>query len=303
MRLLQSGLGVSLIDPAGGADDILIEGGALSPSVSTITDTAYKIENICNPRNDSIEIYKVRSGDTISGIAKMFCVSENTIRWANGINKTLRVGQELTILPISGVMHDVEKGDTIAKIARTYKGDVDAILAYNNLSRDDVLGTEMSIIIPNGKKPAVKRAPSRVSSPSRFVSAPAASGYYSRPAYGKITSGFGMRRDPITGARRYHKGVDISGSRGSAIFAAAEGTVVIEARHFGWNGGYGKKVVIMHGNGTKTLYAHMNSVSVKVGDLVKQGQVIGTMGKTGRVTGVHLHFEVIKNNTNLKPVF
>jgi len=301
MRLLQSLLGAEIVGPMGGADELVIDNGALTPVLSTITDTAFKIENTCNPRNDSIEIYKVRSGDTLSNIADMFCVSTNTIKWANDLDGPIRPGQELTILPISGVMHDVEKGDTLAKIAKKYGGNVNAIIAYNNIGSDDTLSTEMSIIVPNGKKTTVsKSSGSKVVKSSSYSSAQG--GYYIKPASGRITSPFGTRRDPITGRTRHHNGTDIASSMGTTIKAAASGKV-IEARPSGWNGGYGKKVVIQHANGTKTLYAHLNSVNVKVGEYVNQGQKIGTMGGTGRVTGVHLHFEIIKGNKYLKPSF
>lgn len=304
MKLLQSPMGVEIIEPMGGGDDIMVEDDALSPNISTITDTDYKIENTCNPRNDSIEIYKVREGDTISDIAEMFCISVDTIKWANDIDRNIRPGQELTILPVSGVMHDIEKGDTIAKIAKKYGGSVEAVLAYNNLSPDDELRAEMSIIVPNGKMPRTVKVSSGTKVATSNVSTQStASGYFIRPASGRNTSGYGYRTDPLTGAKRFHNGVDIANDIGTTIMAAAGGRV-IEARNSGWNGGYGKKVVILHGDGSKTLYAHLNNVVVSVGDMVDQGQKIGEMGRTGRVTGVHLHFEVIgKNGKNLKPNF
>lgn len=304
MQLLQPRIGVEILEPMGGADDMLAEEDALIPNISTITDTDYKIENTCNPRNDSIEIYKVREGDTISDIAKMFCVSVDTIRWANNVNKNIRIGQELTILPISGVMHDVEKGDTIAKIAKKYGGSTEAVMAYNNISEDTILTTEMSIIVPNGKKTSVSTSSgTKVVSSGSSLAQTATPGYFIKPASGKITSGFGYRTDPITGAKRFHSGVDIANDIGATVMAAASGRV-IEVRASGWNGGYGKKIVILHGDGSKTLYAHLNSIDVSVGDIVDQGEKIGTIGRTGRVTGSHLHLEVIsKTGKNLKPVF
>ncbi len=105
-----------------------------------------------------------------------------------------------------------------------------------------------------------------------------------------ISSGYGWRRDPFSGARAWHGGVDIAPHHGAAnyILAAAQGEVLFS----GWNGGYGNCIMIDHGAGTVTLYAHMSSLLVKKGDIVAGGQRIGRAGTTGYSTGVHLHFEV-----------
>ena len=107
------------------------------------------------------------------------------------------------------------------------------------------------------------------------------------PAHGSYTGNYGI--DTINGAHRKHAGIDIAGASGSAICAARAGTVV----YAGWdNGGYGNLVVIEHDNGTHTYYAHNSSIYVSVGQTVEQGEQIAAMGATGRVTGVHCHFEV-----------
>jgi septal ring factor EnvC (AmiA/AmiB activator) len=105
----------------------------------------------------------------------------------------------------------------------------------------------------------------------------------------KITSHYGYRLDPVTQAfYRGHAGTDIGASYGTAIYAAASGTVVLAS----YNGGYGNCVMINHGNGYTTLYGHMSSIAVSNGQTVSQGQVIGYVGSTGNSTGPHLHFEV-----------
>jgi murein DD-endopeptidase MepM/ murein hydrolase activator NlpD len=108
------------------------------------------------------------------------------------------------------------------------------------------------------------------------------------PATGSISSGFGYRRHPLGRWAQFHKGVDISDRQGSSIRAAAPGRVT---RAF-YNSGYGRFVEIDHGYGITTRYAHMNRILVKKGDRVARGHQVGTMGRTGRVTGTHLHFEV-----------
>jgi len=109
-----------------------------------------------------------------------------------------------------------------------------------------------------------------------------------------VSSAYGWRRDPFSGAQAWHGGLDIAPHRGAAnyILAAANGKVI----YSGWNGGYGNCIMIDHGAGTVTLYAHMSSLSVKVGDIVLTGQRIARAGTTGYSTGVHLHFEIREYN-------
>lgn len=114
---------------------------------------------------------------------------------------------------------------------------------------------------------------------------------------GAITSEFGMRLDPFSGRRRFHRGIDIAAERGTPIKAAASGRVIFSGRQ----GGYGNTVVIEHANGYKTQYAHADSFSVRAGEYVEAGQIVGTVGSTGRSTGPHLHFEVTRNGEHLNP--
>jgi len=118
------------------------------------------------------------------------------------------------------------------------------------------------------------------------------------PVAGRISSNFGSRRDPINGHHRAHGGVDIAVPRGTPIEAAASGTVVFAGRQ----GGYGKTVVIEHADGRRTRYAHADKLMVKNGDTVDGGQMIATVGSTGRATGPHLHFEVTENGERIDPL-
>ena len=126
------------------------------------------------------------------------------------------------------------------------------------------------------------------------------SGIFLWPAAGRLTSGYGWRVHPISGNRKHHNGIDIANSTGTPIRAAAAGTVIHASS--GWNGGYGTSVKIKHSNGYVTHYAHLSSISVKVGQKVSAGQTIGAMGSTGSSTGPHLHFEVIKNGSHRNPL-
>ena len=114
----------------------------------------------------------------------------------------------------------------------------------------------------------------------------------------RFTSGYGYRRDPKTGGRRMHKGVDFAASSGTPIYATGEG-VVTEA---GWSSGYGRMVVVRHDFGIETRYAHMSKIRAKVGQRVSRGDRIGDMGASGRVTGVHLHYEVRVNGAPVNPM-
>ena len=117
------------------------------------------------------------------------------------------------------------------------------------------------------------------------------------PVNGSVTSGFGYRVHPIYGTRRLHQGIDVSGGSGTPI-AAAKGGTVLSA---GWRGGYGNAVVLSHGDGVTTLYAHQSSMNVSSGDQVSRGDIIGWVGSTGASTGPHLHFEVRINGSAVDP--
>lgn len=114
---------------------------------------------------------------------------------------------------------------------------------------------------------------------------------------GWMSSGFGRRVDPITGRMAWHAGVDFAGKRGSDVVAVASGVVVFAGRRHG----YGELVEINHGGGYVTRYGHHDELVVSAGDVVKKGQIIGRMGSSGRSTGPHVHFEVLKNGRQVDP--
>ena len=113
----------------------------------------------------------------------------------------------------------------------------------------------------------------------------------------RVTSVFGRRRDPFNGRIAFHRGIDLAADRGTAIYAPAAGEVV----RVGRKGGYGNTIDIDHGNGVVTRYAHLHAYLVKRGTTVRPGQRIGLMGRTGRATGVHLHYEVIVDGRHVDP--
>ena len=264
------------INPAGTGGPILaiVDNTAISS-----TDEAGVFVDLGKSGSGEISVYVVKDGDTLSGIADMFGVSTNTIVWANNLRgQTIRVGQELVILPISGVRHSVKSGDTLQSLAKKYKADLEEILSYNNITAETKIAVGDVIIIPDGViTPAQQTTVARPSGSQTSVSA----GYFIRPLVG------GRKSQGIHG----YNGVDIAAPVGTPIRASAAGKVII-ARPSGYNGGYGLYVVVSHANGTQTLYAHMSKVNVSVGQYVDQGELLGAVGNTGRSTGPHIHFEV-----------
>lgn len=276
------------VDTGTEGDPVPTEGGALIPEIGPL-GTPLDIEDF--PSTGDITIYTVRDGDSISEIAKMFDVSVNTILWANDMPKgsALKKGQVLTILPVTGIKHTVKKGDTLKKIATLYKGDLEDIASYNGFSTNESLAVGSVVIIPDGEMtPPVKSTTSSSSTKSSKTKErtfgtnyPAYNGTLIRPIKGGIrTQGLHARN-----------GVDIGAKTGTPIYAASSGKVII-ADGSGYNGGFGLYVVVDHGGGVQTLYAHMSRVAATVGDTVSQGELIGYVGNTGRSTGPHLHFEV-----------
>ncbi len=278
--LLQASLNIDPNPSQGGADITIVEGTALLPDSSPVGDN-YGNDSILPP-SDKISVYVVREGDTLSQIASMFDVSANTIRWNNDISgSNIKPGQTLVILPVSGVRHTVKTKDTLQSIAKAYKGDIEEIMRFNNITEKSVLAIGDEIIIPDGEILAqptkASAAAVRTSSGSQ---ASVFSGYYIRPTSGTKSQG-------IHG----YNAVDIASPNGTPIVASASGKVLI-SRNSGWNGGYGSYVIIEHGNGTQTLYAHMSNTAISQGAFVDQGQVIGYVGNTGKSTGNHVHFEI-----------
>lgn len=265
----------------GGAEINVADGSAF---VAPNGPSAVSAASFVVPERDQISLYVVREGDTLSEIADSFGVSANTIKWANDLpsTATVRIGQELIILPVSGVRHTVKSGETISTIAQKYGGQVDDVLSFNGIDDASHVAVGDELIIPHGEFQQSAPAPSSTPRSIARESAPVASaGFYLRPLDG------GRRTQGIHG----YNGVDIAAPHGTSVYASAAGSVII-SKESGWNGGYGNYIVVKHGNGTQTLYSHLSSVIVGVGQEVVAGQVIGYVGNTGRSTGPHLHFEI-----------
>lgn len=275
----------------------------LKPKVIIIGDSETAgADSTATVQRTSIVYYTVQMGDTVSTIARKFNISINTIIWANDLTSYgfIKPGQQLTILPYSGIIYTVKTGDTLSRIASKYNIDTDKILSCNNLGNSLKIGQK--IIVPGAQKLAeAAPTPSRTTRSYTGISiikdiikapsAPVSGGRMAWPTRGyRITQYYSWK----------HTGVDIGNKVGTPIYAADDGVVIIASG--GYNGGYGNTIVIDHGNGKKTRYGHASKIFVKVGDEVEKGENIAAMGSTGRSTGSHLHFEVLIGGSRTNPL-
>ncbi|MBU1754921.1 LysM peptidoglycan-binding domain-containing M23 family metallopeptidase [Patescibacteria group bacterium] len=276
-------------NPSKGNSDITLTGGSALMANTGVEGTVADISSSLG--GGRISIYEVRPGDSLSEIASLFGVTGNTILWANDLTSasSIHPGMKLLILPVSGLNHTVVKGETLQSLAKTYGGDVDEIAAFNGIDTDSGLAIGAKVIIPGGEvaakapvKAKAKTVAKTVAKGPSSVVLPAISGFFGNPLPG------GRLSQGIHG----NNAVDISAPSGTPIYAAAGGTIIVAKGGGGWNGGYGNYIVIDHGNGTQTLYAHMSSMDMTTGTKVDKGQRIGSVGITGKATGYHLHFEV-----------
>lgn len=253
-----------------------------------------------NPKKERRDVtqYAVKPGDNVSVIAARFGVTPDSVIWANSKLEdnpdALTVGQPLVIPPVSGVLYQVAKGDTIQSIAARFKADAQAILndPFNQSIHDfksspPLLTADAYIMVPGGSKPLVIR-------PITYNSTTPANAIkgtfnFQWPTSACITQLYWAR----------HPGMDLANSLGTAVVAADGGLV----EFVGWdNTGYGNMILLNHGNGAVTRYAHLSAFAVAVGNSVSKGQLIGRIGSTGNSTGPHLHFEVIINGIHRNPI-
>ncbi|MCJ7700358.1 MAG: peptidoglycan DD-metalloendopeptidase family protein, partial [Anaerolineales bacterium] len=262
--------------------------------------------------------YTVQLGDSIFSIADDFGLKAETVLWGNfelleDNPHLLKTGQKLNILPVNGTYYQWNENDRLTQVAGFFKVDPQKIIEYPGNRLDltetnlDDPGLEVGqwLIVPDGWRPIKDWGP-----PAITRSNPASAAYYGAGHCGSIYEGAigigtfvwptnshqvsGYHYDPGV-----HPAIDIGGSTGNSIYATDNGVIV----YAGWsNYGYGYLIVVDHGTGWQSAYAHLSAVGVSCGQSVFQGTVIGAMGSTGNSSGPHLHFELVYNGAKVNPL-
>jgi len=287
-----------------------------SPAASGITRIATMDTVIpTRPRVD-VTTYTVELGDSLFSIADQFNLKAETILWGNfdileDNPHLLKAGQELNILPVNGTYYQWHEGDNFGQMADFFNVDPRVIIEYPG-NRFDLTEAENPniedstwLIVPGGKRAIKDWGPPAITRDN-----PASAAFYGAGHCGSVYEGAigtftfvwpttshqisGYNYDPVV-----HAAIDIGGSEGNAIYAIDNGVVV----YAGWSDyGYGYLIVIDHGTGWQSAYAHLSAVGVSCGQSVFQGTMIGALGNTGRSSGAHLHFEMIYNGVKVNPL-
>jgi len=296
----ETGQGLIIYDDS--FDDTITEynpSDSKSPSVNRSVNHSLGIADLRkkDPRWHTVS-YTIKKNDNLWKIAQHYRVSHTLIISINNIKNPdmMKPGRKIMIPSKKGIYYRVKKGDTVSHISARFRVPSDKIIKSNNI-RPRYLAVGNKIFIPE----AVTRrysAPAPVSRAGRTISSKNNRISLSWPLRGRITSGFGTRKDPFTGKKSFHCGIDISAPVGTVIRAASAGRVIFS----GWKHGYGRIVILRHDRGYITVYAHNSKNQVRKGQMVSRGEKIALSGMTGAVTGAHLHFELRKYVTPLNPL-
>jgi len=230
-------------------------------------------------------VYRVARGDTLSEISDGFDLSLDTIVSFNGIEnaRSLQPGALLKIPNHSGILYAAKQGDDVATVAAAHEISADRVIEVNGLMSESLEPGRL-LFLPDAHLASIKL---------REISGD----LFKWPVRGWITSWYGWRNDPFTGARRFHNGLDIGVNEGTQLKAPMDGRVA----ETGWSEGSGNYVLLSHHAGWTSFYGHLESVAVKRGQRVAVGTLLGRSGSTGRSTGPHLHFSVFKNGRAANP--
>ena len=292
---------------------------ALDEGALSVRDKAQGVPRLANmhttipsrPRRE-MTTYEVQEGDTVFAISEQYGLTPQTILWGNynillDDPHNLKAGQELNILPVNGTYYEWQDGDGLNGVADFFGVDPNVIVEYpaNRLSADTIgdyanpnIAPGTKLIVPGGERLFISwSAPlgvTREDPASSYIMGDGACdpitggavgfGTFVWPAANHYLSGYDW--SPETN----HRGIDIAGHEGAGIFAVDAGVVV----YSGWNNyGYGNVVMLDHGTGFQSMYAHLSAIYVGCGQSVGQGEAIGAFGSTGRSSGSHLHFELM----------
>jgi murein DD-endopeptidase MepM/ murein hydrolase activator NlpD len=292
-RTIHGKLSLAQFDSAGGRGGMDYSEKEIEQLVSVNSESENSlVEGIPEPEEFSMpqtliySSYTVQGGDMIGLISSTFGLNQDTLISINRISNTrsIQVGKKLLIPNQDGIMHKVLRGETLDKIAEKYEVNTAAIVTANELFSEKVnVGTE--VFIPNAKLDSAKL---QEINGDLFI----------WPVRGRITSGYGYRKSPITGLRSFHSGIDISAITGVPIKAAMAGRVTSA----GYNDVFGYFVVVSHHSNYRTLYGHMSLIRTETGAYVRTGDIIGNVGNTGQSRGSHLHFQVYKSGLTVNPI-
>lgn len=229
--------------------------------------------------------YQIAPGDTIGAIAQRFGLAQDTILTFNGIknSRLLQIGKYLKIPNQDGILYTSKGEDTVAALASRYEIEGAAIRAVNGTIAEKV-SSGTTLFLPEAR---LARVDLQEINGDLFI----------WPVRGYVSSTYGYRISPFTGARQFHSGLDIAAPHGTPIKAAMAGRVSVT----GYDVNTGNYVVISHHSGYRTLYGHMDVIRVVAGQYVKTGERIGDVGSTGLSTGSHCHFTVFKNGVTVNP--
>ncbi len=295
-----------LIRPGGGDDRVNEDGLARSDMVDSFllsqgeelaTEVDYPSDSeggpYIVPASLHVSFYRAKNGDNLWTIAKKTGVDWFTLLSVNRLKKAndISIGQKVKIPNQEGISHVLKEGETLEDVALNYDVNIRKIIRVNRILDPSDIKKGTDIFVPGAK---VTRALG-----DELMKTSGIPPQFAWPCRrSRVSSRFGPRKDPFTGQRAFHSGIDLAPGYGARVNASMGGVVT----YAGWMGGYGKLVVITHKGGYTTRYGHLSSILTRRNRRVRQGQQIGYVGNTGRSKGPHLHFEIRQNGKPLNPI-
>lgn len=253
------------------------------------------------PARPKISEYTVVEGDTLEAIAARNGLKVESLILSNGMDTNddiLSIGQKLVIPAVDALVYKIVDGDNFWTVADQFGVTEEEIVKANPDVDPQAVQIGELIIVPGGNIENVRPLLASRAASSRRASPAQTGRLVQYPVWGSVTDYFGWRTHPVYGTRHYHDGTDFNAEIGTPVAAAADGTIIM-AQYYG---GYGRAIKVDHGGGVVTMYAHLSSYAVDVGQEVSAGQVIGYSGNTGTSTGPHLHFTLVVDGTPVDPL-